>query len=340
MIVRNRFSASDRLAELGRFVRLPLILLIAVLISGCNPTTDKPIAAEPQLSYRVVAVSYPLQFLTQQIAGDKIKVEFPAANAESLHSWRPTREQILEMQSADLVVANGTGATYANWLKTIALADSKMCLTASRGLSLRDYVQIEQVVHSHGPEGEHSHASMVGETWLDPRIAMKQAKYICKSLSKTYPEKARQFEENLKALSAKLTAASERLEAIKARSSDKEGDSGEDNSEKAPTLISTSPGLKFLTRAAGISDYHLSWQHEPSLEEAKADLEKAMATFGDQKPTTILVANGPLSDEISRLFQELELKPVSLSTIEQASSDGDYLTSLDENISKLDGLRN
>ena len=95
------------------------------------------------------------------------------------------------MQHAGLVVANGRGAEVAKWLETVSIPDSRLCNSATRGLALADYIAIEdlRMVHAHGPEGEHSHPTMVGNTWLDPAIAKKQSAYIAQELMRVFPER-------------------------------------------------------------------------------------------------------------------------------------------------------
>ncbi len=256
-----------------------LVLIGALLVvTGCNPTSEKAgrESKKQPLANRVVAVSYPLQFLTQRIVGDSIRVEMPIPADVDPQNWRPTRDAITDMQSADLIIANGTGATYANWLTTVSLPESKMVFSATRGLSLSDYIAVEDVtiVHSHGPEGEHSHATMVARSWLDPALAKQQAEYIAQQLKRVYPDLAEQFADNLKSLDAELDQLTEQLAAIKA--------------SNPSVVLTANPQLKFFTRAAGVTDRHLTWFEMPSPEQAKLDLEKVLDQFPESKPKLIL----------------------------------------------------
>ena len=157
-------------------IRPRLVLLVWLLGSlafvGCVQDAEKAsgtVGENLDSDFRVVAVSYPLQYLTGRIAGDLVAVDCPVPlGVEDPSQWKPSREAVLAMQSADLVIANGVGADYAKWLPKVSLPGSKLCRTATKGLSISDYIAVEDVsmVHSHGPEGEHSHPTMVSRTWL------------------------------------------------------------------------------------------------------------------------------------------------------------------------------
>ena len=98
-----------------RFVILLIATLYAGLSIGCfDKGSSQPAVGnvEDARSYQVVAVSYPLQYLTQRIAGDAINVRLPMpSESTDPQNWRPSRESVSQMQAADLIIANGTGAT-------------------------------------------------------------------------------------------------------------------------------------------------------------------------------------------------------------------------------------
>jgi zinc transport system substrate-binding protein len=275
----------------------------------------------------VVAVSYPLQFLTERIVGDSIKVEMPVPKEVDPQNWQPTRDAIATMQSADLIIANGNGATYANWLTTVSLPDSKLCFSATRGLSLSDYIPVEdvQVVHSHGPEGEHSHATMVARSWLDPAIAKKQSIYIAERLKNVYPDLSDQFDRNMKTLAADLDELTARMDQLK--------------QEKSPAVISANPRVKFFTRAAGVNDQHLIWFELPSAEVAKSDLETLLAKIPEPQPTLILFPNEAPGIELTNVLTDAGLKPVLIDLVDQKPATGDFLTALRANIERFAAAR-
>ena len=321
-------------------VLLLMALLVLTFQSGCRPddksgsgfSRPKPPASAVN---RVIAVSYPLHFLTEKIAPKKVKVEFPIAQDAEPRNWKPDRKAIGQMQSADLIVVNGIAAPYAKWIDRVALPESKVCSTATKGLLSRDYIGIEDVTitHSHGPEGEHSHQMMVSRTWLDPTLAKKQVKHIAERLMATYPKSADAIEANLASLNDELDALIGLVDGIKA-------------SEPGGILTAT-PELKFLTRAVGLTDLHMVWGDDVTAEQAAKDLDKALATLkknnakkaADQKeiapPKAILFGGKGPSPEIQKLLDERGLEIINISLIDKRPEYGSYLTELRDSLGKL-----
>jgi zinc transport system substrate-binding protein len=314
-------------------IGLLLVGLMSILLipfTGCekaNPVgqTQSAGGEAGSKTKRIMAVSYPLQFLTQWIAGEDFHVDFLAPLDSDPQTWRPSRDSIGQMQNADLVIANGTGATYAKWMTIVSLPDSKIRNTASRGLSLKDFIAVEDVtiVHSHGPEGEHSHPTMVARTWLDPAIAKKQAIYIADELAGIYPESADNFQSNLEILSQELDDLSALLKV-------------ELNSKVE--LLTATPKSKFLARAVGLNDQHLTWFDEPNVEKAESDL--VQLEIDSTKPGVIVFDSSLPSKELVGFLERQNLKPIALNLIDHPPAQGDFLTELRANVEKLTAALN
>ena len=67
--------------------------------------------------------------------------------------------------------------------------------------------------HSHGPGGEHSHTGTAFTTWLDPLLALQQAKASRDALIKQRPGLAQEFSENFVALQQEVEAMDRRRRA-------------------------------------------------------------------------------------------------------------------------------
>lgn len=320
---------------------LTLILCLLPALTGC--LGDKDSATSPGGTKasdgkpRVVTVSYPLQAMTQRLLGDAVEVDFPAKDAADPSSWRPDRDQIAQMQAADLIVANGTGATYANWLTTVSLPDSKRINVASKGLSLMDFIAVEDVrlVHSHGPEGEHSHATMVSRTWLSPAIASKQADYLAGELKKKYPNLASEIDTNLAAVKQDLDAIGKSLDSV---------------AEKAKELsvFTATHDLKFMTQAIGVQDQHFAWDAKTSVEQIKNQLREALQTIGLKKendasgqnfvPKVVLIPSllkHLMGAEFDSAFEPLGIKRVEIDMLDSPQVGGDYFSRLQSEFDKV-----
>ena len=118
------------------------------------------------------------------MAGDAVEVEFPAPADVDPAFWRPTRDEIAAMQSADLILRNGAG--YAKWIATASLPATKVVDT-SASFSER-YLKIQEAVtHSHGPDGEHTHETLDFNTWLDPMLARGHARGVQDAWTRIVP---------------------------------------------------------------------------------------------------------------------------------------------------------
>ena len=107
-------------------------------------------------------MNYPLQYFAERIGGEHVEVSFPAPPDGDPAYWNPDPDSVAAYQQADLILLNG--ASYAKWVAIVTLPTSKLVDT-SKGFRDR-YIIIEgAVVHSHGPEGEHSHGETAFTTW-------------------------------------------------------------------------------------------------------------------------------------------------------------------------------
>ena len=298
-----------------------------VLSIGCQPSKQTNSNTDRSTSYdtsrTIVTTSYPIQWVTQQIVGSQYNVDFPAGGSDQPDRWRPDRKTIPEIQAADLIVCNGVAAPYASWMKTVSLPSSKVISSASKGLSLADFISVEdiQIVHTHGPEGEHSHPTMVSRTWLDPAMLIKQANYITEQLSERFPEDAAQFRERLATLTSKL-------EAITPESLP------ESLPEQTPPVFSATPELKFLTRATGVVDVHFNWNEKTTLAQAETDL----ASRPEAESTKFILFPQrleALADRVKPALQQRQLMPIFIDMLDREDPERDLITRLADNIKRM-----
>ena len=294
---------------------------------GCQPgkqtSNNDTQPSSDSSSPTIVATSYPIQWATQQIVDDKFDVNFPAGSSDQPDRWRPDRKTIPEIQAADLIVCNGVAARYANWLKTVSLPSSKLVESASKGMALSDYIAVEdiQIVHTHGPEGEHSHPTMVSRTWLDPAMLIKQSDYITEQLCKLSPDNATQFRANLVKLTSELKSVIP-----------------DPAPDQTATVLAATPELKFLTRAAGVVDLHFNWNEKTTLEEAENDLATKEET---QSVKFILFPQRleELANKLKPTLQQQKLTPIFIDMLDRENPDRDFITRLGDNFQQLQTSR-
>ena len=75
------------------------------------------------------------------------------------------------------------GAGYAKWTSQASLSWSRTAVT-TREVENQLLEVAGAVTHSHGPSGEHSHSVWATHTWLDPLLAIEQARVVKLELDK------------------------------------------------------------------------------------------------------------------------------------------------------------
>lgn len=334
-----------RFRQRSTFLLKSIVVIWLVVLFGCESASDNPTgrSANPDTQQsekpKFFAVSYPLEWITQQIVGDFANVECPAALTDTPDRWRPDRATLAAIQTADLVISNGTAAPYANWLQTSSLPSARTIEAASKGLSLSDFISVEdiQIVHSHGPEGEHSHPTMVSRTWLSPNVLGKQAGFIKQQLSKRYPDQTETFARNLATLNEKLLAMSNDFEIA--------------DSEPSITCLSASPEMKFLTRFAQIEDNHFNWTSRTTPEQATTDFNKrirqlkiarqASDSTSLRSPSAILIPTGlkTLAGQLDATLAAQNYHPVFIDLLDRNIETQDLLSRLRSNLAAISELR-
>lgn len=319
----------------GRFARYLLLAfaVLAVSMTSCSsPNSSTPEAtsapAEPRL---IIAVSYPLEYLTQRIAGENFRVVCPVPEDQSAAEWKPQRADILKMQSSEMVVANGVGARFAKWLEMAAIPSRKICNSATKGLSLDDFIEVEDVVytHSHGDLGEHSHPTNVAYTWLHPGMALKQAQFIYQDLARRFPEEKPGFDLRFQALEKDLQSLTQRFQQIP-----------QPQDELLLVVLTANPELKFFSRAAGWDDFHLKWFEPPALDDAEAELKLKLETAEDRSLVQrsgkrLMLSTYPFEGDLALLAERFQLQVIVIEKLDLRPRQGDFLTVMAENIERL-----
>jgi zinc transport system substrate-binding protein len=173
-----------------------------IAVAGCAGPAQEAgeVAAVGDERLLVYTVNYPLQYFAERIGGDAVQVEFPAPAEGDPAYWRPDAEAITAYQEADVVLLNG--AYYAKWVEMAPLPPSKLVDTSSAFADR--YIEGATYTHSHGPGGDHEHGELAFTTWLDPTLAVAQARAIKEALAAARPDGANGFEEWFVALETEL----------------------------------------------------------------------------------------------------------------------------------------
>lgn len=168
-------------------------------------------AAVPALS--VVAAFYPLQFLAQQVGGDRADVTGLTPPGAEAHDLELSPQALVGLTESDLVVALGGFQPAVDE----ALAGTEVPVVDLTGVADRELGEDAQP-HDHADDDEHSdeepgteddHDHDHGDTdphfWTDPTHMAEAAQQVATAMAEADPEGADTYTANAEALVAELT---------------------------------------------------------------------------------------------------------------------------------------
>jgi zinc transport system substrate-binding protein len=308
-------------------MNFPRALLIGVvlLVAACNGK-DRQASSEGQSATEsrnalVVTSNYPLYFFASKITEGveaAPDIVFPDITGDPTF-WIPSTEQIQLLQSADAVILNGAGAE--PWLDLITI-DQRHLVDTSVTITDR-LIPLEDVVaHQHGPEGEHSHQGTAFTTWLDPQLAILQARSVTDSLSEIAPAGETGFRANMAKLEQELIQLDANLAKIFSQL------------DGQPVLFSH-PVYQYLQHRYEINGQSVHWEpdEEPSTP-AWIALQQMLATHA---ATIMIWEDEPLTPTIKRL-SNAGITFITFQTLANRPDQGDYLSVMRSNEERLESI--
>ncbi|MEC8558504.1 MAG: metal ABC transporter substrate-binding protein [Planctomycetota bacterium] len=281
----------------------PLLGLVAgallLAATGCDGTSGEPRGAAPEASGppTVFADNFPLQSFAQVMGGTEVEVNSPCLEGESAVDYRPTPEQIIEIQDASLILLNG--AEFANWTANASLPGSRTIITAN---AFRDqwlestHHHHHDHDHQHGPEGEgvHDHAHWASHTWLDPNLAREQAAAAAAGMQNRLPGVSTVgIRARAEDLMAELGALADQAALIRGL--------------ELPPIIGSEPVYEYLASACGLDLHEADWHwNEPTPHDGMESLRNLVLATGARH---LLVPSAPTAERLE-VLRELGLEPV------------------------------
>jgi zinc transport system substrate-binding protein len=266
----------------------------------------------------VVTSNYPLYFFASRIvngvdtAPDIILPEIEGDPA----SWVPATGQIQMLQSADLIVVNGAGAEpWRNWITL----DQGRLIDTTAELSGRLIPLDESVLHQHGPKGDHSHRGTAFTTWLDPQLAIDQARAVERALAALTPDHAARYSHNLSVLEQELSELDGKLSEVFARL------------QNRPVFFSH-PVYQYLQRRYGINGQNVHWEpEEEPTTPSWIDLQHRRASH----PATIMIWEDEPLTTTGRRLASAGMTSVVFHTAANRPAQGDFVILMLENLQRF-----
>ncbi len=284
-----------------------LLILCAVLTAAIG---TKALAAEGT----VYTVNYPLQYFAETIAGDDLDIVFPVPADIDPAYWKPSVDDLVAFQSADLVLLNGAG--YASWLKEASLPRSRL-IDTSKSYEDRLIPSESSMVHSHGPEGAHSHGEKYAfTTWLDIALAREQTLAIKNAFVRRWPDQKKSFESRHQKLEQDLKSLEERLaEAF--------------SPLKGSHVFGSHPVYQYLARAQGFQMTSFHW--EPDVTPSATDWAEFDQKLA-QAPSTVMIWEDEPTGETRRELTARNIRVLIVPPLFQTPEAGDFISMLSQSV--------
>ena len=302
-------------------VTLAVLTALTLLMVSCGGGTGDPTSTDgaPSVSkVKVYTSCFPVDWLTQRVAGGHAELIHILPPGEDPPDWTPPPEVVGQMQGADLIVINGAG--FEGWVATTTLPSGKIVDT-SAGQAL---IEVEDTTHSHGKDGEHTHKGTDPHTWSNPSVATAQAATIRDALTKADPANAESYGANFDTLAADLASLDVAYQAAC------EGYDGQ-------VLATSHPAFNYMARRYGLKVANFGF--EPDELPSDEAMEHFRHEAGHQGFTVLLWEAAP-SGEVKAAFDACGVTSVFLDPLEQPPGGGkyDYLTQARANVTTLEGL--
>jgi len=298
------------------FHHLGLMALLALLI-GCS--SDER-AIQQQEEHRgppsVYAVNYPLAYFAGRIAGDSVEVVLPVPGDIDPAMWVPDADAIAELQRADLVLLNGAG--YEGWLQRVTLSRSRLVDTSTAFADRLIPVE-NDVTHSHGPTGDHSHAGTAFTTWLDCEFAIEHARAVLSALVRLRPENGGEYRARFADLERELLELDQALGEVSSRIGDQ-------------PLLFSHPVYQYFERRYSLKGRSLHWEPGEMPEEAQwRELSGMLSTH----PAAWMIWEGTPHPEAAHRLESLGIQSLVFRPAGNKPASGDYMSVMQENLRAL-----
>ena len=286
-----------------------LIVFMAILLRFASP-----VSAEESMT--IYTVNYPLQYFAQRITGKHARVIFPAPPDQDPAFWMPDAKMIGKYQHADLILLNG--ANYAKWVDKASLPLLKTVDTSSTFSS--DYIKTDKTItHSHGLDGDHSHAGTAFTTWLDFNQAVQQAEAIKNALITRRPSLQEHFESNFLVLKQDLLALDGELKKMTATQPDL-------------PLMASHPVYQYLARRYQIKLDTVLW--EPGEFPAAVAWQNLQQKLIHHSAKWMIWEGKPLPESTAKL-KSLGLNSLVFDPCANRPETGNFLNTMKQNIDNL-----
>lgn len=299
---------------------------VLTLAAACG--SDGGDSSSDSDSTDVVVGFYPLQFVSERVAGDHLKVTNLAQPGAEPHDMELSPKQVAAIASAKLVVfENGFQPALDQAVEenaadhSLDVADSVDLVPAAADAEGEDQ-GADEAEHDHGAEGESGdEGSLDPHFWLDPTLLVKVASAVADKLGEIDPDHAGDYSANAEALSQQLTAL------------DQKYSSGLASCERTD-IVTTHTAFGYLAERYHLTQIGIAGL-SPDEEPSSAKLDEVRTFAEEHGVTTIFYEEAVSPDYAQTVADEVGAQTAVLSPLEVAPEHGDYLDEMATNLQTL-----
>lgn len=295
----------------------PTILLGIFLANMlCCAQRPRPDEGTGQKVLGVCVVNYPLQYLAERIGGDRVQVTFPGPPDEDPAYWMPDAAAISQFQDADVILLNG--ADYAKWRQTVSLPEQSITNTT---LAVADRYIMEDgtFTHSHGDGSQHAHGGLAFTTWLDPQIAIAQARAIRDAFIIQQPHAKAEFEAAFATVETELLQLDQRLRELL-------------TGDRLVPIVFSHPVYQYFQRAYGLPATSVHWEPD---QYPTAGMWHEFSGLLERHPADVMIWESEPREDIRRQLDALGVQSVVYDPCANRGPDGDFLGTMRKNVQRL-----
>lgn len=321
------------------------LALGASALAGCasqpTPSAARPGSPADDGTVKVVTTIFPPYDFARAVCGDKAEVSILLSPGAEAHTFEPTPQDIMDIQSSDLFIY--VGGENDEWVEDLLATMDE----APRTLRLVDCVDVveEELVegmeddehdhegdadgHDHDADEPHDHEAEIDEhVWTSPRNAVAIVDQIASSMGEVDPANAAAYERNAHALDADLEELDGEFRAVV-------------SSAKRTTIVFGDRfPLRYLADEYGL-DYYAAF---PGCSEENEASAKTVAFLIDKVEEldvpvvfSIELSNGKIADAIAEATgaERLTFHSCHNVTAEQMEQGVTYVDLMRENVESL-----
>jgi zinc transport system substrate-binding protein len=306
-----------------------LLLSMSLAVSACGSEANSASEADTAAGDRpsVVTAFYPLQWMTEQVAGEAASVTSLTPKGSEPHDLTLDAKSLERLRDADVVIYLGEEfqPEVQKAIEQLPASVRRVDALKVPGIDLLDVANTEADDHDHEHAHEHEdseeHGTHDPHVWLDPVRMQAVAKAIGEAMSAVDSARATTFSSNVAGLESRLASLNGSTAAKLA------------NCQRR-TLVTGHAAFRYFANRYGLTQLSITGI-SPDEDPDPKSLQSIAAAAKSAGATTVYFEDALPSKLAETVAREIGAETDLLSALEFQPEAGDYLTVMDQNTDRL-----